>query len=71
MAKSKTTTVYVVHHTNQGTPESGQIHSIHSTERGALKEMEFALQDMYEVTMQDNENEDFIYMYVSEQFMYN
>ena len=68
MAKSKTTTVYVLHHTNSGTPESGQIHSIHSTEAGALNTMKIVLDEDYDgVTMEDNENEDFDYMYISEQ----
>jgi len=36
-------TVYVLHHTNQGTPESGEIHSIHRTESSALKLMKVDL----------------------------
>ena len=63
-------TVYVLHHTNQGTPESGEIHSIYTTESSALAAMAAELQDGYDgVTMEENEDEDCIYMYITEQFL--
>jgi len=61
-------TVFVLHHTNQGTPESGEIHSIYTTETAALAAMAAELQDNYEVTMKDNKDEE--YMYITKQLLY-
>jgi len=66
-----TTSVYVLHHTNSGTPESGEIHGIYTTEDAALQAMEEVLKEEYEVTMDENEEEDFIYMYISEQTLFS
>jgi hypothetical protein len=64
-------TVYVLHHTNSGTPESGEIHSIYITEAAALKAMEKTLDELYDgVTLDENEEEDYVYMYISEQTLY-
>ena len=66
-----TITVYVLHHTNSGTPESGEIHSIYASEQSAIKAMETVLNDDYDgVTLDENEQEDFEYMYISEQTMH-
>jgi hypothetical protein len=55
--------VFVLHHTNQGTPESGEIHSIYTTESAALAAMSAELREGYDgVTMQENEDEDYDYM---------
>ena len=65
-------TVYVLHHTNLGTPESGEIHSIYITEADALKAMEKALDEEYDgVTPDQNEEEDNDYMYISEQTLFS
>ena len=71
MANKKSKTVYVVHHTNQGTPESGEIHGIFATEEGALKAMADCLVNDYETTMEENEEDDYIYMYISEQTLWS
>jgi hypothetical protein len=73
MAQAKTTsTVFVLHHTNQGTPESGEIHSIYTTESSALAAMAAELEEGYDgVTMQDNADEDYVYMYITEQYLKN
>jgi hypothetical protein len=73
MAQVKTTsTVFVLHHTNQGTPESGEIHSIYTTESSALAAMAEELENGYDgVTMQDNADEDYVYMYITEQYLKN
>jgi hypothetical protein len=63
-------TVYVLHHTNLGTPESGEIHSIHRTESSALKLMKVVLDSVYSVTMEENEESQYDYMYISEQKIY-
>jgi len=64
------TTVFVLHHTNSGTPESGEIHSIYTSRIAALAAMEQALEELYDgVSAQENEDEDFIYMYISEQVL--
>jgi len=59
--------VYVVHHTNQGTPESGEIYGIYATEESALSAMAECLENEYESSLDENEEEDYIYMYISEQ----
>ena len=61
------TTVYVVHHTNQGTPESGEIYGIYATEELALQAMSDCLKNDYESSLEENEEEDYMYMYISEQ----
>ena len=64
--------VFVLHHTNQGTPESGEIHSIYTTEAAAEEAMAAILNWDYDgVTMQENEDEGFIYMYISQQILKN
>ena len=65
------TTVYVVHHTNQGTPESGEIYGIYATEESALKAMADCLEDEYNCSLDENEEEDYIYMYISEQVFHS
>jgi hypothetical protein len=63
--------VYVLHHSNTGCPESGEIHSIYTTEADALAAMEKALNEEYDgVTPEENEEEDYEYMYISEQTLY-
>ena len=64
-------TVYVLHHAYHGTPESGEIHSIYATEAAAEKAMEEVLHEVYESTLQENEDEDCMYMYISEQTFYS
>jgi len=73
MAQVKTTsTVFVLHHTNQGTPESGEIHSIYTTKSSALDAMAEELKTGYGgITMQENEDDDYINMYITEQFLKN
>jgi hypothetical protein len=67
---SKNIPVFVLHHTNQGTPESGEIHSIYTTESSAKAAMAAELEDSYDgVTMQENEDEDYVYMYITEQYL--
>ena len=64
--------VFVLHHTNQGTPESGEIHSIYTTESSALAAMAAELEEGYDgVTLQENEDEDYEYMYITEQYLNN
>lgn len=64
--------VFVLHHTNLGTPESGDIHSIYTTEAAAEEAMAAILNwDYGGVTMQENEDEGFIYMYISQQILKN
>jgi len=72
-AQVKTTsTVFVLHHTNQGTPESGEIHSIYTTKSSALDAMAEELETGYGgITMQENEDDDYIHMYITEQFLKN
>ena len=65
-------TVFVLHHTNQGTPESGEIHSIYITKSSALAAMAEELETGYGgITMQENEDDDYIHMYITEQFLKN
>ena len=69
-AQETSKTVFVLHHTNQGTPESGEIHSIYTTESSALAAMEAELEEGYDgVTMQENADEDYVYMYITEQYL--
>ena len=65
------TKVYVVHHTNQGTPESGEIHGIYATEELAIQAMAACLEDFYESSLSENEEEDYMYMYISEQVFHS
>ena len=67
ITKSKKT-VYVLHHTNSGTPESGQIHSIYSTNKDARDMMKKVLTEYYDCTMAENSDED--YMYISKQTLF-
>lgn len=72
LKEETTTTVYVLRHTNEGTPESGEIESIHRTKESALKKMEEVLNDMYDgVTINQNKKEDDFYMFISEAPMYS
>ena len=59
--------VYVVHHTNQGMPESGEIYGIYATEELALQAMSDRLENDYESSLEENEDEDYSCMYISEQ----
>ncbi len=62
------TTVFVLHHTNQGTPESGEIHSIYTSIEAAEAAMAAVLEEDYNgTTLHDNEINEFVYMYISEQ----
>lgn len=63
--------VFVLHHTLQGTPESGEIHSIYTTAAAAEEAMAVELEEGYRVTMQDNEDGNFDYMYISQQILKN
>ena len=63
--------VYVVHHTNQGTPESGEIHGIFATEASALQAMESALENDYESSLEENEKDNYIYMFISEHTLWS
>jgi len=63
--------VYVLHHTNTGTPDPGEIHSIYTTEADALKAMEKALDEEYDgVTLDQNEDLQYDYMYITKQTFY-
>jgi hypothetical protein len=65
-------TVYVLHHTNNGTPDPGEIHSIYTTEADALKAMEKALDEEYDgVTLDRNEDLQYDYMYITKQTLYS
>ena len=64
--------VFVLHRTNRGTPESGEIHSIYTTEASAEEAMAAILNwDYGGITLQENEDEGFIYMYISQQILKN
>ena len=65
------TSVYVLHHTNQGTPESGEIHSIYTTIEAAEAAMDEVLREDYDSSTVENEDEDYIYMYISEQTLHS
>lgn len=63
----KSKKVYVLHHTLQGTPERGMIHGIYPTKKACLTAMKEELIRGYDgVTMRENEEQDYIYMYWSE-----
>ena len=62
----KSTIIYVVHHTNQGTPESNEIHGIYSTLESATFAMEAELSNSYDSSIEENEDEDCIYMWIGE-----
>ena len=66
-----TSKVYVVHHTNEGTPESGEIYGIFATEESALQAMESALENDYESSLEENEEDDHIHMFISEQTLWS
>ena len=55
--------VYILHHTNQGTPEANEIESVHGTMAEAKAQMKKVLHEDYEVTPAENEDEE--YMYIS------
>ena len=57
--------VYILHHTNQGTPEANEIDSVHATMAEAKAQMKKALHEDYEATPAENEDEDYIYMYIT------
>jgi hypothetical protein len=60
--------VYVLHNTNSGTPESSEIHSIYGAKKDALATMKKVLADDYDSTMA--ENEDYEYMHISKQTLF-
>ena len=66
-----TSKVYVVHHTNEGTPESGEIHGIFATEELALGAMATALENDYESSLEENEEDDYINMFISEHTLWS
>ena len=69
--KKKSKKVYVLHHRNWGTHVSGEIHGVYSTKKGCLAAMKEVLNEDYDgVTIKQNEEEDYIYMYWSVQNMY-
>ena len=58
--------VYILHHTNQGTPESNEIDSVHTTMAEAKAQMKKVLHEEYGgVTPAENEEEDYIYMSIT------
>ena len=64
--------VFVLQHGDHGTARSGEIHSIYTTEAAAEEAMAAILNwDYGGVTMQENEDEGFIYMYISQQILKN
>lgn len=62
--------VYVIHHTLRGTPESGEIYAVYATKRAATKAMKIALDEWYDVTPEENEEDHYEYMYMSVQKFY-
>ena len=63
--------VYVLHHSNTGCPESGEIHSIYTTEADAFKAMEKVLDEEYDgITLNQNEDLQYEYMYITRQTFY-
>ena len=59
--------VYIVHHTNSGTPEANEIFGAYATEELAIAAMKTELDRGYDgTTLEENEDEDFEYMYCSE-----
>ena len=66
-----TSRVYVVHHTNEGTPESGEIYGIFVSEESALQAMESALEGDYDSSLNENREEDYIHMFISEQTLWS
>ena len=55
-------TVYILHHSYIGTPESGEIDSVHDTIAGAEAQMKKVLEDDYEATPAENSDEDYMYI---------
>ena len=55
--------VYILHHTNQGTPESNEIESVHDTLADAKAQMKKVVADDYEATLAENKIYD--YMFIS------
>jgi len=66
-----TSRVYVVHHTNEGTRESGEIYGIFASEESALQAMESALENDYDSSLDENREEDYIHMFISEQTLWS
>ena len=58
--------VYIVHHTNQGTPESGEIHAVYSSSEAAYAELDKMLIEYYDVEPDDKDADDFMYISVHE-----
>ena len=59
--------IYIVHHTNLGTPEANEIFGAYATERLAIAAMGTELSEGYDgTTLVENEDNDFEYMYYSE-----
>ena len=62
--------VYVLHHSNTGCPESGEIHSIYATAAAAMEAMKKALDEEYDgATLDDNSDSE--YMYITTQIFYS
>ena len=55
--------VYILHHTNQGTPEANEIESVHVTLAEAKAQMKTVVADDYEATLAENKIYD--YMFIS------
>ena len=55
--------VYILHHTNQGTPEANEIESVHDTLADAKAQMKKVVADDYEATLAENKIYD--YMFIS------
>ena len=67
-----TSRVYVVHHTNGGAAEVGaQIYGIFASEESALHAMESVLENDYDSSLDENREEDYIHMFISEQTLWS
>ena len=54
--------VYILHHSYQGTPESGEIESVHDTLADAKAQMKKVVADDYEATLAENKIYDYMYI---------
>jgi hypothetical protein len=67
-----TSRVYVVHHTNGEAAEVGaQIYGIFASEESALHAMGFVLKNDYDSSLDENGEEDHLYMFISEQTLWS
>lgn len=57
--------IYIVHHTNQGTPESNEIHGVYSTLKSATAAMKAELIESYDSSIEENKSEDYPYMWIA------